>query len=566
MTKQVFQTRWLLLLVLALAAVAFGATTPPAAATPVANLAPLLATDSAVAIPGQYIVVFQKGVTLQARHDVMARAVALGGEISFTYTTALSGFAGRLPQRAVETLRQTPGIAYIEADQVWSVNAVASWGLDRIDQRDLPLNDTYSNAHGNIGTGVHAYIIDTGINQSHVDYSGRIGNGFDSQDGDNNPEDCHGHGSHVAGTVGGTTYGVARGVTLHGVRVLSCFGSGSTSQVVAGVDWVADNHIDPAVGNMSLGGPASTASDGAVAGAVDAGVVMVVAAGNDDGNACNVSPAREPSAITVGATDDADQRAYFSNWGECLDIFAPGVDITSAWIGSSTASATISGTSMASPHVAGVAALVRGLHPTWTPDQVLDEINATATRNVVGDSACSFNILVYSQLTPADGPIEVTDPCPPDGGCTATHLLHDNRLFGDQVEAALALDGLYALRDHVFAGTTAGEHYRSLYYTHTGRITYLMLTNPDLRAEGAAMLHAIRPAVDALVNGGEFEVSSQLLGHFTHFLSQLASADRAAGGGELAAVIQAEFSRVTWSQLVGLSAPDAWDTINATFK
>lgn len=566
MAKQVSHTRWLLLLVLALAAVAFGATTPPAAATPVDALAPLLATDSTVAIPGQYIVVFKEGIGLQARNDVTARAVALGSEVSFTYTTALQGFAGRLPERALEALRRAPEVAYIEADQVWSVNAVASWGLDRIDQRDLPLNDTYSNAHGNIGTGVHAYIIDTGINQSHVEFSGRIGNGYDSQDDDNNPEDCHGHGSHVAGTVGGTTYGVARGVTLHGVRVLSCFGSGSTSQVVAGVDWVADNHIGPAVGNMSLGGPASTASDGAVAGAVAAGVVMVVAAGNDDGNACNVSPAREPSAITVGATDDADQRAYFSNWGECLDIFAPGVDITSAWIGGSTASATISGTSMASPHVAGVAALVRGLHPTWTTGQVLDEINNTATRNVVGDSACSFNILVYSQLTPADGPIEVTDPCPPDGGCTATHLLHDTRLFGNQADAALALDGLYAVRDQVFVGSAAGEHYRELYYAHTGRITYLMLTDPDLRAEGAAMLRAIRPAVDGLVNGSAFELSPRLLSQFTRFLNQLANADQAAGGGELAAVIQAEFARVNWSQLVGLSAPDAWDAINAAFR
>jgi subtilisin family serine protease len=260
---------------------------------------------------------------------------------------------------------------------------------------------------------VTAYIIDTGIRLSHEQFGGRAVSGFDAVDG-GSADDCNGHGTHVAGTVGGTTYGVAKSVRLVAVRVLGCNGSGSTSGVIAGIDWVTGNHATgaPAVANMSLGGGASTALDNAVNASINDGVTYAIAAGNSNANACNTSPARVPNAITVGATTSSDARSSFSNYGTCLDVFAPGSSITSAWHTSNSATNTISGTSMAAPHVAGVAALALGAVPSDTPAAVRTKIVNSATQGVVGNPGSgSPNLLLYSPLTPG------TTPPPPPPGC-----------------------------------------------------------------------------------------------------------------------------------------------------
>ena len=276
------------------------------------------------------------------------------------------------------------------------------WGLDRIDQRALPLNNQFNRAY--TGSGVTAYIIDTGVLSTHTEFGGRVLSGFSSVSDSNGTEDCNGHGTHVAGTVGGSNYGVAPGVAIVPVRVLDCSGSGSTSGVIAGIDWVIANHVagTSAVANMSLGGGRSSALDIAVQSAVADGVVFVVAAGNSTANACQSSPAGEPLAITVGATTSADARSSFSNYGSCVDVFAPGSSITSAWYTSTTATNTISGTSMASPHVAGVAALGLEIAPNSSVAQISDWITGTATQGVISDAGSgSPNLLVYSRLSAA---------------------------------------------------------------------------------------------------------------------------------------------------------------------
>ena len=274
------------------------------------------------------------------------------------------------------------------------------WGLDRIDQRALPLNNQFSRAY--TGSGVTAYIIDTGVLSTHTEFGGRVLSGFSSVSDANGTEDCNGHGTHVAGTVGGSNYGVAPGVAIVPVRVLDCSGSGSTSAVIAGIDWVIANHAagTPAVANMSLGGGRSSALDIAVQSAVADGVVFVVAAGNSTANACQSSPAGEPLAITVGSTTSADARSSFSNYGSCVDVFAPGSSITSAWYTSTTASNTISGTSMASPHVAGVVALGLEIAPNSSVAQISEWITSTATQGVISNAGSgSPNLLVYSRLS-----------------------------------------------------------------------------------------------------------------------------------------------------------------------
>ncbi len=276
------------------------------------------------------------------------------------------------------------------------------WGLDRIDQRALPLNSQFGRAY--TGSGVTAYIIDTGVMSAHTEFGGRVLSGFSSVSDSNGTEDCNGHGTHVAGTVGGSNYGVAPSVAIVPVRVLDCSGSGSTSGVIAGIDWVIANHVEgtPAVANMSLGGWRSSALDIAVQSAVADGVVFVVAAGNSAANACQSSPAGEPLAITVGATTSADARSSFSNYGTCVDVFAPGSNITSAWYTSTTATNTISGTSMASPHVAGVVALGLEIAPNSSVAQISDWITSTATQGVINDAGSgSPNLLVYSRLSSA---------------------------------------------------------------------------------------------------------------------------------------------------------------------
>jgi subtilisin family serine protease len=352
------------------------------AGSPVASsgVAPLLSQSADGS--GRYIIVLHEGAN--------PRSVAAVAGVSprYVYTAALNGFAGTLNAGQLNALRHNPAVAYVEADgqvQAAAIQTGATWGLDRIDQRNLPLSTTFG--YVATGAGVRAYIVDTGIRFTHAEVVGRATSGYDAVDG-GSADDCNGHGTHVAGTVGGTVYGVAKGASLVAVRVLDCNGSGSTAGVIAGVDWVANNHVKPAVANMSLGGSANTSLDNAVKGAVAKGVTFVVAAGNGNflgiqANACNYSPARVPEAVTVGATDNTDKKASFSNYGTCVDLFAPGVGITSSWFSSDVATNTISGTSMASPHVAGVAALYLQGNPGATPAAVSSALTTGATTGKV---------------------------------------------------------------------------------------------------------------------------------------------------------------------------------------
>ncbi|ANE42980.1 S8 family peptidase [Deinococcus puniceus] len=370
--------------------------------------APLLGTANPDAIPGQYIVVMSEGSVsglsaqgLSAQNaGSLIRALSLdpqGVTVQQVYTQAIEGFAGKLSAQNLQTLRADPRVKYIEQDGVMRANATqtgATWGLDRIDQRDLPLNGSYS--YTPTGSGVTAYIIDTGINIGHTNFGGRAVWGTNTT-GDGNNSDCQGHGTHVAGTVGSATWGVAKAVKLVAVKVLDCAGSGSNSGVIAGINWAVSNKTGPAVANMSLGGGASQAVDDAVNSASSRNLVMVVAAGNENQNACNVSPARAASAITVGSTTRTDARSSFSNFGSCVDIFAPGSDITSTWIGSTTATNTISGTSMASPHVAGAVALLLQGTPSGSSSAITSSLISASTPNkVTGAGTGSPNRLLFT--------------------------------------------------------------------------------------------------------------------------------------------------------------------------
>lgn len=377
---------------------------PAWAQTPKNNDAATHALGASKPIPNRYIVVF----TADVRNPAQEAANLLRGTqatLHHSFSHALKGFAATIPAAALNGLRNSPWVDYIEQDQTVSLSQVtspqtgATWGLDRIDQASLPL-DTKYNFNGT-GAGVTAFIIDTGIRADHVEFADRVLSGYSAIADSNGTNDCNGHGTHVSGTVGGSTLGVAKSVKLVPVRVLDCAGSGYNSGVIAGIDWVAGSTtLRPAVANMSLGGGYSSAVNAAVAAAYNQGVTMVVAAGNSNANACNYSPASEPTAITVGATGSTDARASYSNYGSCLDVFAPGSSITSAWYTSTTATNVISGTSMASPHVAGVAALVRQANPNFSPAQVASFIASYATMNKVTSAGTgSPNRLVYSLAT-----------------------------------------------------------------------------------------------------------------------------------------------------------------------
>jgi subtilisin family serine protease len=350
-------------------------------------------------VPSRYIVVFKDTVGNPAAEAAnVMRGSAAGGQVHHVYSSALKGFAATLPDSALAGIRNNPLVDYVEQDQTVSLQDVensATWGLDRIDQADRPLDLQYH--YNGDGAGVTAFIIDTGIRADHSEFAGRVRPGFTAINDGGGTADCNGHGTHVSATVGGTTWGVAKQVALTPVRVLDCGGSGSWSGVISGIDWVAANAPARSVANMSLGGGKSASVNSAVAGAVNRGVTMVVAAGNSSADACNYSPASEPTAVTVGATTSADARASYSNYGTCVDIFAPGSNITSAWNTSSSATNTISGTSMASPHVTGVAALVRAANPTASPAAVSSFLvgNATANR-ITSVGSGSPNLLVYS--------------------------------------------------------------------------------------------------------------------------------------------------------------------------
>jgi aqualysin 1 len=420
--------RTLPLLIVAGVAVAGCRDVPTAPATPdasVETVAPLLAAAPGNGIRDRYIVVLRNGT--QNVPGLAKRLVAThGGLLHHTYQHALRGFAATLPAAAVDAVRRNPNVAYVEQDGIATATATqynAPWGLDRIDQPDLPLNGTYNYY---LNGGAKVYILDTGIRFDHVEFGGRAYAGFDGYGG--NASDCNGHGTHVAGTVGGSTYGVAKNVSLVSVRVMGCDGWGEWSTIIAGVDWVTANHPNsynpfrpwewvPAVANMSLGGGANTSVDQAVANSIAQGVTYVIAAGNSGIDACSVSPARVSAAITVGATDLSDGRAFFplggsSNYGTCLDVFAPGLNIPSAWHTSSTATLTISGTSMAAPHVAGVAALYLSKYQTATPASVESAIvNAAFMNKLSNVGAGSPNRLLNALAYVSSSPLSVTLSC-----------------------------------------------------------------------------------------------------------------------------------------------------------
>jgi subtilisin family serine protease len=357
-------------------------------------------------IANHYIVVLDEdavgpdadfGAASARAEQVVARTPA--GRITRVFAYALNGFSAEMSEEEALALSQDPDVRFVEEDSI--VEAVvtqtsAPWGLDRIDQRDRPLSGTYS--YTRTGSGVNVYVIDTGIRRTHSQFGGRAFAGFDAFGGTTN--DCHGHGTHVAGTVGGSTYGVAKSVRLYAVRVLNCSGSGSNSGVIAGVDWVTRNHAKPAVANMSLGGGASSALDTAVRNSIAAGVTYAVAAGNSNANASNYSPARVGEAITVGSSTSSDARSSFSNYGSVVDIFAPGSSIRSAWYTSDTATATLSGTSMASPHVAGVAARYLQGNTGASPATVRNAIvNAATTGRLTGLPTGTANRLLFWSST-----------------------------------------------------------------------------------------------------------------------------------------------------------------------
>ncbi|MFL6230098.1 MAG: S8 family peptidase [Pyrinomonadaceae bacterium] len=357
------------------------------------------------AIPGRYIVVFNDWATGERGANSFAPALAstmkdiYGGAVERTYQHALNGFAAKMSKEQALSLSQDPRVAFVEEDGVMTASTTqtgATWGLDRIDQRDRPLNGTYNYTF--TGSGVRAYVIDTGIRTTHTQFGGRASAVFDALGG--NGQDCNGHGTHVAGTIGGSTYGVAKGVMLRAVRVLDCSGSGSTSGVISGVDWVTANHISPAVANMSLGGGASSALDTAVQNSINSGVTYSIAAGNSNGaDACTQSPARVGAAITVGSTTSTDARSSFSNIGTCVDIFAPGSSITSSWATSDTATNTISGTSMATPHVTGATALYLQAFPGSSPATIRNALVNNATLNhITNVGSGSPNRLLYTRF------------------------------------------------------------------------------------------------------------------------------------------------------------------------
>ena len=484
-----------------LGALAAAILTLPATAA-AAPAAPAARGDIPAATVGASDVIVRFAPGTDARREAAALA-GLGADIRHVYGAVFPGLAARLPEPALEALRRNPNVLDVESDGVVAVAGTqtdATWGLDRIDQAALPLDRNYTYAAS--GTGVRAYVVDTGVLASHVDLAGRVVAGFSSIADGYGTDDCHGHGTHVAGTVGGTTWGVAKDVTLVPVRVLGCDGSGTWSGVVAGLDWIAATHPAgaPGVVNMSLGGGASSTVDAAVTAVHDAGLTVAVAAGNSATDACTTSPARTPAALTVGATTSTDARASYSNTGTCLDLFAPGSSITSTWIGSTTATRTISGTSMASPHVAGAAAVLLSLEPTLAPATVAARLLGAATVGVVADEGAGSPDLLLRAPVGAEPPV---DPVTPE---VADVTVTQGRGRWSSAEARVTvvdagdgapLDGVVVTGRWTVDGADAGAATAT-----TGTDGVAALTSPTFKVRGAT----VGFCVDRLAGDGPDEV------------------------------------------------------------
>lgn len=452
--------------------------------------APPVAPDLARGAPGladQYIVALGPQVA-----DVPGRAADLvrqhQGQLLFTYQYAFRGFAARLPAGAAEALGRAPGVVAVEADgPVHLVESVPapSWGLDRIDTHQRVLDGLYTYDH--TGAGVTVYIIDTGVRTTHAEFGGRASVGTDVVGDGRNGQDCHGHGTHVAGTVGGATYGVAKDVALVAVRVLDCNGSGTFSQVIAGIDWVTQHAQGPSVANMSLGGGASNALDNAVRNSITAGVSYAIAAGNGnflgiEDDACRYSPSRVLEAMVVSATTAADIKASWANYGNCVDWFAPGVQITSAWNGSDTDSRTISGTSMATPHTAGVAALFLETDPGASPATVRDALFNAATKNVVLDARTANNHVLYSLVSGGGTP-----PPPGNQPPNAAFTWSCTDLSCTFTDGSGDPDGSIVSRAWDFGdGGTSGATNPSHTYATDGVYTVTLTVTDDLGASDSA--------------------------------------------------------------------------------
>jgi subtilisin family serine protease len=349
----------------------------------------------------EFIIVFEDKVSRTASNKIIADA---GGELIRTFARVFNGSVVFGTFTKMKALAKNPNVLLVEENLEVTTTAIqnpAPWGLDRIDQQALPLNSSYDDG-GFQGANTKSYVVDSGIDPTNTDFEGRVTSGYDAVQDGVGTGDCNGHGTHVAGTIGSKTFGVAKKTNLIPVRVLDCAGSGYNSSVIAGLNWIAGNYVpgEPAVVNMSLGGPTSSALDEAVENLISRGITVVAAAGNDNVDACNNSPARTPAAITVGATTDVDARASYSNFGSCLDIFAPGTDIPSTWLGVNYY-AILSGTSMAAPHVAGIIVRFLSQYPGLSPTQVMNSIKTSSIKNLVTSAGTgSPNRLAYLTVLP----------------------------------------------------------------------------------------------------------------------------------------------------------------------